>query len=65
MVPEKHRGNAVEAVAVEAVFIEPEAAVREEEVDDVGLPVVEAAAVPRAVPPLGAGMEVLVVRSVE
>ena len=52
VVPEEHRGNAVEAIAVETVLVEPEAAVREKEMENVGLAVVEAAAVPGAMPAL-------------
>ena len=45
----EHAGDAVEAEAVDAVFVEPEAAVGEEEAADLGLGVVEASGVPGGV----------------
>ena len=65
MVVEEHRRDAVETVSVESVLLQPELAVGEEEVQDLGLSVVEAPAAPRRMPPLAAGMEVLPVSAVE
>ena len=61
----EHRGDAVEAVAIEVILIEPEAAVGEKEVQDVGLAVVEATRIPGIVPAARAVVEVLVGRAIE
>ena len=60
-----HRGNAVEAEAVEVVFVEPILAVGEQEMEHLGLSVVEAEAVPRGVLAASAVVEVLIARAVE
>ena len=65
MVEVEHGGDAIEAETVEVVLIKPEAAVGEEEVEDVRLAVVEATGVPGIVPTAGAVVEVLIRRAVE
>ena len=59
MIPEKHRGDTVKAKAVKLIFVEPEAAVGKKKMNDARLAVVEAAAIPCAVPSLGARMKIL------
>lgn len=61
----EHAGDAVEAEAVEIEFVDPVAGVGEEEVEDFGFAVVEAAGVPGGVVAAFAGVEVLVGSSVE
>ena len=61
----EHAGDAVEAEAVEVEFVDPVAGVGEEEVEDFGFAVVEAAGVPGGVVAAFAGVEVLVGGSVE
>ena len=61
----EHGRDAVEAVAVEVERVEPVAAVGEEEVQHLGLAVVEAARVPRGVPAARTVVEILVGRAVE
>ena len=61
----EHAGDAVEAEAVEVEFVDPVAGVGEEEVEDFGFSVVEAAGVPGGVVAAFAGVEVLVGGAVE
>lgn len=61
----EHGGYAIEAEAVEAELVKPVAAVGEQEVEDVGLAVVEATGVPGVVPTPRTAVEVLEVGAVE
>ncbi len=65
MVEIEHAGHPVEAEAVDPVFVEPEAAVGEQEVQDLDLAVVEAARVPGTVPAARPAVEVLMQGPVE
>ena len=51
MVTVEHGGDAVKAETVQMVFLQPEAALREEETADLRFGVVEAAGVPCWMPP--------------
>ena len=60
-----HRGHAVKTITVEIVFVEPELAVREQEMEHFVLAVVEAEAVPSGMLATCAVVEILVRRAVE
>ena len=60
-----HRGHAVKTITVEIVFVEPELAVREQEMEHFVLAVVEAQTVPCRVLTATAVMEILIARAVE
>jgi len=61
----EHAGDAVETEAVDMVFIEPEAAIGEQEVQHFRFAVVEAARIPGGVLAPTAGMEILIGGAVE
>ena len=61
----QHRGHAVEAQAVETELLYPVFAVGEQEMEHLGLAVVEQQRVPGGMLAACAGVEVLVVRAVE
>ena len=61
----KHGGDAVEAEAIEAVLVEPEFAVGEQEVEHLVTPIIEAKRIPGLVFTPTPGVKVLVIRSVE
>ena len=65
MIPEEHGRHAIKPEAVKMVLVKPKAAIRQEKVQDIRLPVVEASAIPGRMPALHPRMKVLVVRPVE
>ena len=60
-----HRGDPVEAKTVEAILLHPEADIAQQEAQHLHLAVVEDERIPHVVPPLWAGVEILVLGSVE
>jgi hypothetical protein len=65
MIEVEHGGDAIEAEAIELEFLDPVAAVREQEMEDGGLAVIEAAAVPCGVETARTVMEVEVRCAIE
>ena len=65
VVVKKHRGHPVETEAVEAVFLQPELAVRQQKVQNLRLAVIETAAAPRRMFAARSGMEILIAAPVE
>ncbi|MPN08292.1 hypothetical protein SDC9_155574 [bioreactor metagenome] len=61
----KHAGDAVEAKAVDVVFVEPEAAVGEQELEHFRLFIIEAERIPGAVFAAFAGIKILLAGAVE